>query len=253
MKRKILVTVVIVGLLVAGGLFLALNNHSVQAASGSSTMANTALNFGRGQVDPEDLAEALGMSVEELTEAKAIAVANTIDQALELGLITQEEADELMSEETSSRRGLYKLLSTEERNQLDYDVFLFEALGITEEEYKTAIETIRQANLDEAVAEGTLTQEEADAIVGQRALMDSAKFNESIKDAYEDAIAEALEDGTITQAQADALLAKLDKANIIIFNAQMGHGDGPRLGGRPSRMHEDLTSDDREKLDDVDR
>lgn len=252
MKRKILVTVVIIGLLVAGGLSLTMGDNLVQAASGSNAMTNIARGYDRGHVDPDDLAEALGMSIDELTEAKAIAVANTIDQALELGLITQEEVDERISEETSNRWGLLKLLSKDERDQLDYDAFLFEALGITEEEYKAAIETIWQTKLEGAVAEGTLTQEEADAIAGQRALMDNAKFKQSIKDAYEAAIAQALEDGTITQAQADALFAKLENANFSIFHSKVEHGEGHHPGGRHSKPHDDLAPEGGEVIDDLD-
>ncbi|MFN2304849.1 MAG: hypothetical protein ACK2TV_14050 [Anaerolineales bacterium] len=252
MKRKTLVTLVIVGLLVAGGVFLALTKNSVQAASDTSRTETAILGAKGGHVDAANLAEALGISVDELTEAKAAAVDQTIDQALELNLITQVQADALKSEESSHRMGLFKLLNNDDIEQLDYDTFLFDALGITEEEYIDAVDAVEQAQLDEAVAEGTITQEEADAIAGQRALLGSSKFSASMKDAYQAAIEEALEDGTITQAQADALLARLENANFGIFHAKMDHFDGHRPGGHPSRMHDDLIPNEGETLDDVD-
>ena len=157
MKRKNLVTIVVVGLLVAGGVYLALNSSSVQAAPAGISERLSVLGSVRGHVDSEEVAEALGISIDELTDAKTEAVDKAIDQALDLDLITQEEAEELKAEESSSRRGLLKLLSAEEMDQLDYYSFLFDALGITEEAYFAAIDTLEQTKLAEAVADGTLT------------------------------------------------------------------------------------------------
>ena len=252
MKRKIIVSVVILGLMVAGGLFLTLDNNLVQAASSTSIVEIATFGSGRSHIDSEDLADALSMSIDELEDAKAVAVANTIDQALELDLITQEETDELQSEERSSRRGLYKLLDSDDWDQLDYDTFLLDALGITEDAYKAALDTIEQTQSAEAVADGTITQEEADAIAGQRALMSSAEFTESIKAAYEAAITEALEDGNITQEQADALLTKLEDASFSIFHEKLGHSDSHRPGCRPSKMEDTLTPEESETLYDDD-
>lgn len=252
MKRKNLVTIVVVGLLVAGAVYLALNSSSVQAAPAAISAGISTLGAGRGHVESEEVAEALGISIDELTDAKTEAVGKAIDQALDLDLITQEEADELKAEESSSRRGLLKLLNDEEMDQLDYYSFLFDALGITEEAYFAAIDTLEQTKLAEAVADGTLTQEDADAIAGQRALLGNSKFTESIKAAYEDAIAEALDDGTITQEQADALLGKLDSASFGFFHIKDNHGDGHRPGGHPSKIHDDLIPEDSETLDDLD-
>ena len=243
MKRKTVIAVVVLGVLVAGGLFLAFRSSPVTAASNDTAQINSLVGLRDKHVAPEDLAEALGISLDELEEAKSSAMESLIDQAVELGFITQDQADELKMKEVLSRTGLHRYLSLDETAQLDFDAFFFEALGISEEEYQAAIETVQQAKLEAAVAEGTLTQEEADAITGWQALKEDNKFNNSIKEAYTTAIEEALEDGSITQAQADALLAELEDENFNRFQRPLvpdrirrdGRFSGIRMGKDPAR------------------
>jgi len=253
MKRKTVITVLALGVLVAGGLFIALKTDPVAAASDAVSQVRSLVGLRDKQGAPEDLAEALGLSLDELEAAKSSAMESLIDQAVELGFITQEQAVELKTQDVLSRKGLHRYLSLDEMSQLDFDTFFFEALGITEEEYQAAIETVQQARLEAAVAEGKLTQEQADAITGWRALQDNAKFNDSIKNAYTAAIEEALEDGTITQAQADALLAELEDANFSHFGKPIMSGHDHHDGRFPGmRMGEDPTFESPLKLESED-
>ena len=235
MKRKIYITVVLIGVLAAGGLYLLFNSDSVEAASDIISEKSLLLGLRVRRVGPEDLADTLGISQEELEEARSSAMESLIDQAVVLGFITIEQAEELKSEEVLSRVGLHRYLGLEEMAQLDYESFFFDALGVTAEEFKAAVATVQQEKLDDAVAEGKLTQEQADLITGWQALKENPKFNDTIKASYTAAIEEALEDGTITQAQSDALLDKLEDANFINLNRRL-IPDRDRRGGWFPRM-----------------
>jgi hypothetical protein len=240
MKRKTVIAVVALGVLVAGGLLIALKADSVSAASDAVTQVSNSVGLKGKNVSIEDLAEALGISLDEFEEAKLSAMESLIDQAVELGFITQEQANELKSREFLGRMGLHRYLSLDEMAQLDFKTFFFEALGITEEDYQAAIETVQQERLEAAVADGKLTQVQADAITGWQALRDNAKFKESIKNAYTAAIEAAFEDGTITQAQADAMLAELEDGHFNRFERPMIPGRDRRDGRFPGmRMGED--------------
>ena len=230
MNRKTVVAVLIVGVLLAGGLFLAFQTSTVEAASDAVSAVSSLVGM-KGDIDTEALAEALGISLEELVEARSVAFENLIDKAVELDFITQEDADEIKSEEQVNRRVLHKYLSLAEIAELKEYQFYLDALNITEEEFEAAIETVQQEKLETAVAKGILTQEQADAITGWQALKEDTKFNDSIKEAYTSAIEEALEDGTISQAQADALLSKLEDAKFNFFEGTLRKGRNQRQGG----------------------
>lgn len=152
----------------------------------------------------ELLAEALGISVEELQAAHEEVRLAVIDQALEEGLITEDQAEQLRESERPFRagravRGL--VINTEE--------LLADALGISVEELQEARAEVRAARLEELVEAGVLTQEQADLIAAREAVagyVDRDALAETIQNAYEAAIDAALQDGAITQEQADALL-----------------------------------------------
>lgn len=243
MNRKTVVAVLIVGVLLAGGLFLAFQTSTAEAATNAISTVSNLVGM-KGDIDPEALAEALGISLDELTEARAVAVENLIDKAVELGFITQDDADELSSEEQVNRRVLHKYFSLAELAELKEYQFLLDALNITEEIFEAAVESVQQEKLADAVAEGKLTQEQADAMTGWRALKEDAEFNAAIKDAYTEAIEEALEDGTITQDQADALLSKLEDAKFNFFDGALKRGRHQRQGcGERMRFGGDSTQD----------
>jgi len=124
----------------------------------------------------ELLAEELGVSVEELQTAREAAQGKATDQAVEEGLITEEQADLL--------RALRTL-----RDYLDPDAILAEALGISvtdleaaRDEGKTISDLVEESGLDrETLASNARTVNEA-------------------------AIQQAVEDGVISQTQADRIL-----------------------------------------------
>ncbi|MBN2389163.1 MAG: hypothetical protein JXR84_00480 [Anaerolineae bacterium] len=149
---------------------------------------------------------------------------------------------------------------------IDYQQLLAGALGITVDELQAARETANQAAIDQAIAEGLITQEQADAMQARKTLMgyldrdtllanalgmsledlqaayadgetlttlmqekglDAATVREKLQTAYTEALAQAVEDGVITQEQADEM-------------ARDGHGFGMMPGGkgRPFEGHD---------------
>jgi hypothetical protein len=130
-----------------------------------------------GQIDRQALlAEALGITVEELRAAQEQANIAAVQQAVDKGLITQEEADAMLSR--------IKL-----RSYLDREALMAQALGITEEEL--------QAARAEGKPLGVLIYE---------LQLDPATVRTQMRTAYEEAIAQAVTDGVITQEQADQIL-----------------------------------------------
>ncbi|MFN2202054.1 MAG: hypothetical protein ACK2UO_12655 [Caldilineaceae bacterium] len=173
--------------------------------------------FGQVSLSSEEsqasLAEALGITVEELEAAQDTARINARDAALAEavanGDITQEQAD-VMKEldgawgDGGRGRGRVDDRITRGYGLDNYDKVLSEALGITLEELEAARDTALQNELVQAVEEGELTQEQVDEFETGQALRDY------VDSAMEDAVAAALDkavvDGVLTQEQADAYL-----------------------------------------------
>lgn len=102
----------------------------------------------------------------------------------------------------------------------EYQNHLAEALGITVEELEAAQLKARDAMIDQAVTDGTITQEQADLIQARRAFKEYyADQTDQTSQTIEEALAAAVEAGAITQEQADLLLEQ---------HGQMGRG---RFGG----------------------
>jgi len=132
--------------------------------------------FGHWLVDMQALlAEALGIEVEELEAAQQAANESAIQQLLDQGQLTEEQAE--------LARAANRL-----KSYLDREAFVAEALGIS------------AADLKAAIAEG---QTLSDLLEAQG--LDSATYRESLAAAEQAAIAQAVEDGVITQEQADQL------------------------------------------------
>ena len=124
----------------------------------------------------------------------------------------------------------------------DYDAYMADALGVTVTELKDARQAAQQAALDQAVAEGVLTGEQAELMIARQALMqyieyqellsqalgidlsdleaaresgeslkylfgdlEPAEVKDALQSAYEDAVDQAVADGVITGTQADQL------------------------------------------------
>ncbi len=173
------------------------------------------------------LADALGISTEQLQSAQETVRNDIIDQAVTDGTITQEQADQLKAGERIP--GLH-MPGGPEMDNVDREALLAGALGITVEELDAAQTAAHDAAIAAAVADGTITQEQADRMTAQQA------FQDYLRATYPDTrpqetmavlIQNAVDAGAITQAQADLLLSG---------DGRMGPGGldgfrGPREGG----------------------
>ena len=129
-------------------------------------------------------------------------------------------------------------------DRIDHTELLADALDVTVEELQAARETARQAALEQALAEGRITQEQVDRMLSLQAVrsyverdvllaevldmslaelqaaledgatlstlmadqgLDAAALREALTEAHKEALAQAVVDGVITQEQADAL------------------------------------------------
>jgi hypothetical protein len=185
--------------------------------------------FGGGY-SSEDLANALGITVEELNTAYQQANEAALDQAVQDGLITQAQADEIRARGATFPLG-GRWAGWLSQNGIDYDALLADALGITPEELQAAYTQAFNARVDQAVTDGYLTQEQADLIKGRHALYNSESFQTATQSAFETAVSQAVTDGVITQAQADLILQSQDGMGFSGFGGHHGRGFG-RHGGR---------------------
>ncbi len=136
--------------------------------------------FKDGDIDHTQLlADALGISVEDLQAAREAANEAGIAQAVEKGLITQERADAMQAE-----RELHEKLM----GYIDHDVLLAKALGMTPEALQAAFD------------DGKTLPELLESLD-----LDAATLHEKLAAAHEEALAQAVADGVITQEQADEM------------------------------------------------
>ncbi len=217
-----------------------------------------------GDIDYQQLlADALGITVDDLQAAYQTARDAAIDEAIDEGLITQEQADEMKVWGGFGRRGGFGGFGRAPKGvaggAIDENTLLADALGITVDELTAARETANQAAINQAIAEGLITQEQADAMQARKNVksylerdallakalgmsvedlqaayadgetlstlmsakgLDAATVREKLQTAYAEALAQAVKDGVITQEQADAM-------------SQDGRGFGMMPGGMP--------------------
>lgn len=237
MERTKILNILTAGALVAVAILGAFTYRSVSAqdptptpevGAGDSLRPERGMRGKAGGESVEDLAAALGIEVETLEAAQATALEQALGQAVSAGLITQEQADQMIQNGTSGRRwGGAKWLS---ENGIDYQALLAGALGISEDELNAARMEAFNTSIDEAVAAGSLTQEQADLLKGQKALSYDDAFQSSMKSAFESAVQQAVTDGVITQAQADQILANQSGRFSFPGFGRGGHGRGGRHG-----------------------
>ncbi len=142
--------------------------------------------FGRGMGEGRDdrdaaLAAALGITVEELQAARDKVFTDSVAAAVEAGELTQEQADQMLA--------MHAL-----RSYIDRQALMAEALGMTVEELEAALadgqsivdlmvekglttaelqtnlQAAHEAAIARAVADGVITQEQADAILSGQGL-----------------------------------------------------------------------------------
>lgn len=132
------------------------------------------------------IAEALGVTVEELEAAQDTVQEAMLAQLVEDGVITQEQLDEMLemqalrelAQDIFSRDDAQAViaeqlgLTVEElaaaRDEGTHIAELADAQGIDLETLMTAVSEARTAAFEQAVADGTLTQEQADLLLSQR-------------------------------------------------------------------------------------
>lgn len=215
------------GLLAAGvvlGGLPALTQTAMAAAPSATPTAGDTTTTQRGGTGSDSyLAQALGITTEQLTAARETARLAAIQQALDKGLITQAQADALKANDRSLGRG--GLGGFVRSSDTDEDALLAQALGITVEKLSQARTAADDARLAQAVADGKMTQAEADLAKARRALQTYLVD----KNVYANAVNQAVNDGVITQAQADAILAQ--------SRTGFGKGGFGDMGGRGGRGH----------------
>jgi hypothetical protein len=224
-----------------------------------------------GQADEANLAQALGITVQQLQTAEQKAFEAAVQQALDKGLITQNQADMMIL-----RGGGFGRIGMDgnlfgQNSGIDYQSLLATQLNITTSALQTAQKQAYTNQINQAVQNGTLTQQQADLILGRYALQSyldpTALFAKSLgittdqlqtyqsqgmsiseilsavgktavevrdaeQAAYQTAIQQAVTDGTITQAQADAVLNSGYGFNDFLG----GFGGHEGFGGRGGRF-----------------
>ena len=240
MERKKVLPLLIVGVLAIAAAFGAVTYSSVKAQAVTPTpdtstapaLPGMGMKFRggeRGGVTEEGLATALGITTDELSTAYQTATTEALKQAVAAGLITQAQADQFAANGLVGRH-----LGFLNNNGIDYEALLANALGITTSELQAARTQALNASIDQAVADGTLTQAQADLMKGRHALFTNDAFQTSMKSAFEAAVNQAVSSGVITQAQADAIL---QAAAGKTFFGGMGPGFGGMRGGHRG-MHD---------------
>lgn len=234
LKRTILI--LSVGALAIATAFGIVAFRTVRAAApemNQSGLRITAhLGFGKGfpgGYDDEDLANALGITTEELSAAYQEAMGAALEQAVEADLITQTQADQFLENASAFPFG-GRWIGWLSQNGIDFEALLADALGITVDELQEAYTEARFARIDQAVEDGNLTEEQADLMKGRYALSLSESFRSAMRSAFEAAVAQAVEEGVITQSQAERILENENGLDLPGLRGPGILGGGPGFG-----------------------
>lgn len=227
--------------MIAVGLVAWPQTASAQGGPGGNNPPGQAQqNAPRPGIDKEQLlADALGITVEELQAAHQQAFEAAVDQAVADGLITETQAQLIKEHPAIARRGLgfLKPLQRYANVDIDMDALLADALGITVDELNAARDTAFEAGLAQAVADGRITQEQADQMKAQHDLqqyLQDKGLADQVRSLYEQAIQQAVEDGVLTQEQADAILNNPGfGVRFMMPDGFGGRGHGGRHGMAP--------------------
>ena len=166
---------------------------------------------GRGWAGPDDtyLANALGITAEELTAAQQAASATAIQKAVDEGLLTEEQAESLQNNERFSGRMFFPMMRGG-FGATDHEALLAETLDIEvealREAYAVANAAANEARLSKAVEDGRLTQEQVDLMEAGKNLRQYFQDNGF----FADAVQKAVDAGVIAQAQANVILEQMD-------------------------------------------
>ncbi|NUQ38526.1 MAG: hypothetical protein HUU23_12175 [Caldilineales bacterium] len=172
------------------------------------------------------LADALGISVEDLQTAQQAAADKAIDLAVEQGLITQAQADALKAR-TGGVLGHLGHFGMGLTADIDREALLAEALDISVEDLQAAQQAAHDAALAQAVEEGRITQEQADEMKARHALqtyLNGTDLQTRMQGLWQEAVQQAVENGVITQEQADQFLSQQQGFGLRGFDGMRGHG-----------------------------
>lgn len=150
-----------------------------------------------GSANDEALAEALGITVEELQAARQKIAADRLAQAVEDGSLTRDQANTMIA---------MKAL----KGYLDQKALLAGAFGLTVEEFEAARE------------EGSLRDLFAN--------ITPAELQENMQAALQTAVQQAVTDNVITQEQADLVLEQLENHTAMRDKFGGRHGSGGHRG-----------------------
>ncbi len=184
---------------------------------------------GRGMMGPnggEALAEALGISTDDLNNAYQQAVQSAVQEGVDKGLITQAQADAILN--GSGRFGGRGMLGWLFQNGVDFESHFANALGISVADLQAAYTKAAEIRLEQAVADGRITEEEANLMRARHALFNNEAFQNAMQAAFENAVQQAVSSGVITQEQADLIL---QQGGFGMRGGFMGFG-GCHGGGR---------------------
>jgi len=212
MNKKVVISTLIIGILALASAFGVVAYRSANAASPTpvapSDNGPAQGGFGKDFKDGntnQDLATALGITVDQLSAAYQKADQVALAQAVQKGLITQAQADSITSKGSAFPFD-GRWAGWLSQNGIDFNSLLADALGITVDKLQAATTQAYNARIDQEVTNGRLTQDQADLMKGQHALYANKSFQTSMQTAFEAAVKQAVTDGVITQAQADQIL-----------------------------------------------
>jgi len=199
-------------------------------ASADSIPAVEAPEPGQGIDHLQALADELELPLDDLKAALVSAEKAFIQAKVDSGDLAPNRADDLLERLDETNKPFRPMRDGKPMGMSDeMNTYLAEALGISLEELTQAQENVFVAGITQAVADGKLTQEQADLMLARKATQ--SYMQEARIAAYQIAIAQALADGAITQAQADLLLANMENGKP--GNPPLRFEGGPlRSGGR---------------------
>ena len=192
-----------------------------------------------GGAGDEYLADALGITIEELQAARQSAGETALQQAVDEGLLTQAQADAMLERGMLGRFGFPGPRGWLD-SQIDPEALLADALGITVDQLQNARQTALASGLAQSVEDGSITQEQADLMLARQGLMDYLQeqgLGDSMRALLEDTVQQAVEAGVITQEQAETFLSDGKRfgkfGGMRGFDRFRGHGGmrGFRLPG----------------------
>lgn len=241
---------ILAGSAIVGALALAVAVALPNVAAAHGGPGGGSGSFGRGGMvapggnDASYLAAALDISVEDLQAAQEAAADKAIDLAVEQGLITQAQADALRAR-SNNMLGHLGRFGLNLGDGIDSEALLAEALGISVADLQAAQQAAHEAALDQAVADGRITQEQADQMKAGQALrtyLNGTDLQTRMQALLEEAVQQAVENGVITQEQADQFLSQQQGVGMHGFgqrgfpgmrghDSMRGHGGMRGFGG----------------------